>query len=55
MTDDHDQGYYDGNKYKMPRKNNQSYIDGWWEGKESRDEEDYDQFLIYDMEKPDGE
>jgi hypothetical protein len=50
MTDDHDQGYYDGNHYIFPAKATQPYIDGWWEGKEWRDEEDYDQFLAYDME-----
>ena len=51
--DDHDQGYWDGNKYMFPRKSTELYINGWWDGKESRDLEDYDQFLVYDMENED--
>jgi hypothetical protein len=55
MTDDRDQGYYDGSKYRFPEKMTQSYIDGWWEGKEDRDIEDCDQFLVFEMEEPNGD
>lgn len=52
-NDDHHQGYDDGSKYIFPEKMTQSYINGWWEGKEDRDSEDYNKFLEYDMENED--
>ncbi len=54
-NDDHHQGYDDGSKYRFPEKMTQSYINGWWEGKEDRDSEDYNKFIEYDMENENEE
>lgn len=48
-----EQAWDDGYNYRTPTSSSLEYMRQWEDGKDTRDGEDYDKFLAYNMENED--